>query len=884
MSKKDILDRLSTTGSKTVVRKRAAVEPVAAKGATSSTRIRAGVIRRRRKGSDPVAVPELPPVKMEAPKAEAPKVEAPKVEEKAIAKEAAKAEAPKAEEKAIAKEAAPVKEESSVSAEAAEPVVKKPKASKVKKEAPVKAEPATVAEASEAVEAPTKTAEPPKKEAPKAVEAKKVQSEPAKSESSGPKGLPRLPGLGSAVVRPPPGYDPANPSASIEASKAEAKSTEEKQDRWSTASNPADSKSKGYGEKKGEEDRGRPRPAQRRGRRRQTFGDDFYNTHAPQRRKRNRRSGPKKASPQPKAQKRRIQIDHTVSVKQLGQEMGVKATAVLKTLIGMGTMVTLNDQIDFDTAQLVAAEFEYEVINIGFAEGDHLIVVDEADEGAEKRPAVVTIMGHVDHGKTTLLDSIRNASVAEGEAGGITQHIGAYQVERKGELITFIDTPGHQAFTDMRARGAQVTDIVIIVVAADDGIMPQTVESINHAKAAGVPIIVAVNKCDKPGVNPDTVRQRLMEHELVPEEYGGDTIMANVSALKGQGLEDLLDSILLVAELHEYTALIDRHADGVVLEARLEKGRGAVATLLVKNGTLEKGQSVVLGTTAGRVRAMTDSSGNVIKSAGPSMPVEVIGLSQVPQAGDAFAVVKSDKDAKALAENRAAELKAKAQVKPTKVTLEDLFSMAEAEAGGVKDLNLIVKADVQGSIEALKSSLEKIEVEGIAVKVLHSGVGGITESDVSLASAYGAIVIGFNVRPDGGARRASEVQGVQCRYYKVIYEALDEIEAAAKGLLEPTIEEQHRASIQVRQIFTVPKVGTVAGCMVMDGKVTRGQKTRLLRDSIIIWEGSLSSLRRFKDDVKEVEKGYECGIGLENYNDIKEGDVIESYELVEIRA
>jgi translation initiation factor IF-2 len=895
MSKKDILDRLSTTGSPTVVRKRAAVEPVAATGATSTTRVRAGVIRRRRKGADPVPPPELPVVKVEAPKAEAPKVEAPKAEAPKV--EAPKAETPKqvpakleaapasAETTAVAKEAAAKKPETAAASKAES--VKPEKESKVSAQ---KSEPAVSAVAvepaapAEPVAAKAKAPAPAKAKAPKAEVAPKVKAEPSKPASAGPKGLPRLPGLGSAVVRPPPGYDPANPAASIEANKAEAKEKGEKQDRWSNAAKPDDAKPKAYGEKKTGEERGRPRPAQRRGRRRQTFGDDFYNAYSPKRRRRNRRAGPKKASPQPKAQKRRVQIDHTISVKQLGQEMGVKATAVLKTLIGMGSMVTLNDQIDFDTAQLVAAEFEYEVINIGFAEDDHLIVFDEEEEGAEKRPAVVTIMGHVDHGKTTLLDSIRNANVVDSEAGGITQHIGAYQVERKGELITFIDTPGHQAFTDMRARGAQVTDIVIIVVAADDGIMPQTVESINHAKAAGVPIIVAVNKCDKPGVNPETVRQRLMEHELVPEEFGGETIMANVSALKGQGIEDLLDSILLVAELHEYAAKVDRHAEGIVLEARLEKGRGAVATLLVKTGTLEKGQSVVLGTTSGRVRAMSDSAGNVLKSAGPSMPVEVIGLSQVPQAGDAFSVVKSDKDAKALAENRAAELKAKAQVKPTKITLEDLFSMAEAQAGGVKDLNLIVKADVQGSIEALKSSLEKIEVEGIKVKVLHSGVGGITESDVSLANAYGAIVIGFNVRPDGGARRAAEVQGVQCRYYKVIYEALDEIEAAAKGLLEPTIEEQHRASIQVRKVFTVPKVGTVAGCMVIDGKVARGQKTRLLRDSVIIWEGSLSSLRRFKDDVKEVEKGYECGIGLENYNDIKEGDVIESYELVEVRA
>ena len=884
MSKKDILDRLSTTGTKTVVRKRAASEPAAPAGATQSTRIRAGVIRRRRKGADPEPAPELPKATLTAPKAaeEPAAVEQPAVVEAAPTpasespEPAVKAEPVEAKaEKAPAKKSEKAKKlptvEDSGEAAAKKEAAAPQEAPVVEKEAKAKTAAKPAKEAAPAVATPT-----PEPEAPRPVVA-------AKPEVKTPTGRPRLPGLGSAVVRPPPGYDPANPAASIKASKAEAKEKETKTDRWG-ASKDAGTTGRAYGDKKGEEDRGRPRPQQRRERRNRTFGDDFYNAHSPQRRRRSRRSGPKKASPQPKAQKRRIQIDHTVSVKQLAQEMGVKATAVLKTLIGMGSMVTLNDQIDFDTAQLVAAEFEYEVIDIGFAEDDHLIVSEVAEELGDKRPPVVTIMGHVDHGKTTLLDSIRSASVADGEAGGITQHIGAYQVERNGELITFIDTPGHQAFTDMRARGAQVTDIVIIVVAADDGIMPQTVESINHAKAAGVPIVVAVNKCDKPGVNPDTVRQRLMEHELVPEEYGGETIMMNVSALKGEGLDGLLDSILLVAELHEYKAVADRHAEGVVLEARLENGRGAVATLLVKNGTLQKGQSVVLGTTAGRIRAMTDSLGNVLASATPSMPVEVIGLSQVPQVGDSFSVVKSDKDAKALAENRAAEIKAKSLTKPTKVTLEDLFSMAQAQAGGEKDLNLIVKADVQGSIEALKGSLEKIDVEGIKVKVLHSGVGGITESDVSLASAYGAIVIGFNVRPDGKARRAAETQGVQCRYYKVIYEALDEIEAAAKGLLEPTIEEQHRASIQVRKVFTVPKIGAVAGCMVMDGKVARGQKTRLLRDSVIIWEGSLSSLKRFKDDVKEVEKGYECGIGLENYNDIKEGDVIESYELVEVRA
>lgn len=877
MSKKDILDRLSTSGSgsRTVVRKRAATETVATPGSTQSTRVRAGVIRRRRKTKEAAPPPELPNIAQDVAPAEP---EAPAVEEKPEAAVAAEVSEP------VAKEVVEPTPEPSESAEAA-PAEAAPEETKA--EAPEK-----VVEAAEA--------DAPKAEAPKAEEAKAAAKEeapaaeaepeaepaPAKTETkpAAGAGLPRLPGLGSAVVRPPPGYDPSNPSASIEASKTKAKAkAAETQDRWASKGPGAATPKPGEAERK---DRGRPRQDARRGRRRKTFGgDDFYTPQPLHRRRRNRRSsGPKKESPKPKAQKRRVQIDHTVSVKQLAQEMGVRAAQVLKTLIGMGSMVTINDQIDFDTAQLVAAEFEYEIINIGFEEDDHMIRVEEDAEVGDHRAAVVTIMGHVDHGKTTLLDSIRNASVADGEAGGITQHIGAYQAERNGEVITFIDTPGHQAFTEMRARGAQVTDIVIIVVAADDGIMPQTVESINHAKAAGVPIIVAVNKCDKPGVNPDTVRQRLMEHELVPEEYGGDTMMVNVSALKGQGLDELLDSVLLVAEVHEYKAVSDRHAEGVVLEARLEKGRGAVATLLVKKGTLKKGDSVVLGTTQGRIRAMADFSGNTLKTAGPSMPVEVIGLSQVPSAGDSFVVVKSDKDAKALVQNRLNDLKAKAQVKPTKITLEDLFSMAEESASVVKDLNLIVKADVQGSIEALNGSLEKIEVEGINVKVLHSGVGGITESDITLASAYGAIVIGFNVRPDGGARRSAEANGVQCRFYRVIYEALDEIAAAAKGLLEPTIEEQHRASIEVRKVFTVPKVGAIAGCMVIDGKVARGQKTRLLRDSVIIWEGSLSSLKRFKDDVREVEKGYECGIGLENYNDIKEGDIIESYELVEIRA
>jgi translation initiation factor IF-2 len=495
---------------------------------------------------------------------------------------------------------------------------------------------------------------------------------------------------------------------------------------------------------------------------------------------------------------------------------------------------------------------------------------------------VVTIMGHVDHGKTTLLDTIRKANVAAGEAGGITQHTSAYQVEHDGELITFIDTPGHEAFTHMRARGAQVTDIVVLVVAAEDGVMPQTIEALNHAKAAGVQIIVAVNKIDKPGANPDRIKQALLEYELVAEDYGGETIFVPVSALKGTGIPALLEAITLTSEMGEYTANPDRHAEGTVLEARLEKGRGPVADVIVQKGTLRPGDRVVMGTTWGRVRAMSDFNGKSLKEAGPSTPVEIIGLQEVPAAGDNFVVVANDKDAKALAEHRLEEVKRAelAENVGKRVTLEDLLK--QKVEGEKLSLNLVVKSDVGGTLEAMKGSIKKISVEGTDVKVLHSAVGAISESDITLARTYGAIVIGFNVRPDAKARRAADEFGVEIRTYSVIYEALEDIEKGLRGLLGPTFQEKVQGVAEVREIFAVPKVGTIAGCRVIEGTINRGHSVRLLRDGTIIWTGRLASLRRFKDDVREVAEGYECGMNLDGFNDIKPGDQIETFSQEEV--
>jgi len=549
----------------------------------------------------------------------------------------------------------------------------------------------------------------------------------------------------------------------------------------------------------------------------------------------------------------------------------------------MDMMVTLNELLDFDTAGLVASEFDYEVVNAGFQEANFLEHVDEEEEDEEffdSRPPVITVMGHVDHGKTTLLDAIRNTKVVKGEAGGITQHIGAYQVEVEGQTLTFIDTPGHAAFSAMRARGAGITDIVVLVVAADDGVQPQTVEAINHAKAAEVPIIVAVNKMDKAGVNPDTVKTRLGEHELIPEEWGGDTLFVPVSALKGEGIDELLENILLQAEVLDLRANPDRPAEGVVIEAKMERGRGPVATVLVQQGTLAKGNHVVLGGAYGRVRTMTDHEGKKLKVAGPSVPVEVVGLSELPSVGDSLLVAKSDKDARAVADYRTVQKRQDAMTSTRRRTPEDLF--AALQQGERNTINIVVKADVQGSLEALKSALLAIEVQGTDVRILHAGVGNISESDVHLLAADDGLLLGFNVRVDPRARRVSDEVGVKPELFKVIYSLLDRVEAEMKGQLEPVFKEEHRGEAEVKAVFQISRVGTIAGCLVHEGKVGRKNGARLYRDGKEVWKGDVDTLKRFKDDVKEVGTGYECGISLVGYNDIQVGDVIKTFAMVEI--
>ncbi|MBR2078507.1 MAG: translation initiation factor IF-2, partial [Exiguobacterium sp.] len=538
--------------------------------------------------------------------------------------------------------------------------------------------------------------------------------------------------------------------------------------------------------------------------------------------------------------------------------------------------------LDDETVELLAAEFGFEV--------EKEVVVDETDfetveidfsqYDLEERPAVVTIMGHVDHGKTTLLDSIRNTKVVAGEAGGITQHIGAYLVEVNDKKITFLDTPGHAAFTTMRARGAEVTDIAIIVVAADDGVMPQTEEAISHAKAANVPIIVAVNKMDKEGANPDRVKQELTEFGLIPEEWGGETIFVPISAIKGEGIDELLEMILLVSEVEEYKSTPDMPARGTVIEAKLDKGRGPVATLLVQHGTLRIGDSIVVGSTFGRVRAMVNDIGRRVKQVGPSTPIEITGLNDVPQAGDQFIVFEDEKKARAIGEKRYQRYLESQRRESAKVSLDDLFS--RIQEGEVKDLNVIIKADVQGSAEALAGSLRKIDVEGVKVNIVHQGVGAITEGDVILASAANAVIIGFNVRPDGNARSMAEQENVEMRLHRIIYNAIEEIESAMKGMLDPEFVEEITGQVEVRDVFKVSKVGAIAGGYVTEGKITRDAGVRVIRNGIVIYEGKLDTLRRFKDDVKEVAAGYECGIKVEKFDDIKVGDVIEAFVMKEV--
>ncbi|WP_089611234.1 translation initiation factor IF-2 [Dehalobacterium formicoaceticum] len=580
---------------------------------------------------------------------------------------------------------------------------------------------------------------------------------------------------------------------------------------------------------------------------------------------------------------KKVVIGESVTVQELAKSMSKTAAELIKLLMGMGVMVTINDEIDSDTAVLIGSEVGIPVeVRV---DKTMEIMEDQDDEDDEgllvERAPVVTVMGHVDHGKTSLLDAIRKAKVTATEAGGITQHIGAYQVEINNKKITFLDTPGHEAFTAMRARGAQVTDVSIIVVAADDGVMPQTIEAINHSKAAKVPIIVAINKIDKPDANPDRVKQELTEHGLVSEEWGGDTVMVPVSAKTHEGIDHLLEMILLVAEVAELKANPDREARGTVIEAELDKGRGPVATVLVQKGTMTIGENIVAGTTFGKVRAMIDDKGRRVKSAGPSTPVVVLGFSDVPPVGEQFVGIKEEKDARYIAEKYQLKKREEELNKSSRVSLDDLFN--QISKGVVKDLNLIIKADVQGSIEALAQSLNNLSTDEVRVNIVHSGVGTITETDVMLATTANAVIIGFNVRPDMNIRRIADQEKVDIKLYRVIYEAIDDVKAAMSGLLDPTFKEVIIGHAEVRQVFKVPKVGMVAGCKVLDGKITRQSEVRIIRDGIVVHEGHVESLRRVKDDVKEVLSGFECGIGIENFHDIKEGDVIESFVMEETK-
>lgn len=626
----------------------------------------------------------------------------------------------------------------------------------------------------------------------------------------------------------------------------------------------------------------RERPSKTELKARERIRDKFY-----EEREEERLVWREKARPKTKEQQAEIPrvVPHVVlngplTVQDLAKKLNKTAAEVIKKLISLGVMATINQELDVDTAAIVAQEMGAQVevkIETPITE---LPDIPDDPANLKDRPPVVTVMGHVDHGKTTLLDAIRQTNVTATEAGGITQHIGAYQVTLKGRKITFIDTPGHEAFTAMRARGAQVTDIAILVVAADDGVMPQTVEAINHAKEANVPIIVAINKVDKPGANPERIKQQLTEYGLVPEEWGGETIMVPISALRKQGLDQLLEMVLLVADLAELKANPDRPARGVVIEAKLDRGRGPVATVLVQKGTLKVGDNIVAGSVYGRVRAMFDDRGNRVNEAPPSMPVEILGLDNVPEAGDIFQVVEDEKLARQIAEQRQIEKRQKELQVAGKTSLEEIFKQME---GQVKELKLILKGDVQGSVEALRNALERLSTDEVRVSLIHTGVGAITETDVMLAAASNALIIGFQVRPDANARKAAESTGVEIRLYRVIYEVLDDIKAAMAGLLEPERREVTLGHAEVRATFKVPKVGTVAGCYVTEGKIVNKSMVRLIRDGVVVYEGRIASLKRFKDDVREVAQGFECGIGLEKFNDIKEGDILEAYTIEEIK-
>ncbi len=863
LDNKDLVDKLNQAGIEVKNHMSALEEEVALKFETSQSsqadsaqaegkvevevkdeRLGSGLIRRRRKTvvkEEPV--PDEKPVVLD---------EAAPVTEEVAAQEATVAE------EASASETEPVKEESAESVEepqesaeateAAETEAPVEKAAPAKKK--VKKESVTRAKILGRVELPTPVARP--RRQPSAAEKAKrpVPADRKRPDRPSRPAAPGAPGAGAPMM--PPQDLP---------SEKEGRSTKKK--------------------KKGRDTNARPEAnGQRRKSRREVYEPDRNERY--RKGKKVQRPGKKTEITQSKAIKRKIRITDVITIGELAKRMGVKANDLIKELMSQGQMVTINHPLDYESAAILSSEFGYEVENVAFDEDtilshSNLDVKEDDDENQVHRPPVITIMGHVDHGKTSLLDAIREANVTEGEAGGITQHIGAYNVELDGNKMTFLDTPGHEAFTAMRARGADVTDIVVLVVAADDGAMPQTKEAINHSKAAGVPIIVAVNKIDKPGANPDKVMQELSELELLPESWGGETIYVNVSAKEKTNIDKLLEMILLQAEVLELKATPDKRAQGTVIEARLDKGRGPVTTVLVQKGTLKLGDPIVAGLHYGRVRSMADDHGIAIQEAGPSFPVEVTGLTGVPDAGESFHCVESEKVAKEVAQHRHHKMREAELAKSSKLSLDELY--ARIQEGDVKELKIIVKADVQGSAEAVSGTLTKLSTDACRLIVIHSGVGGVSETDISLASASDAIVLGFNVRPTPQASRFAELEGVDIRLYSVIYDAVNDIRDAMEGLLEPTIKEESLGRAEVREAFNVSKVGTIAGCYVSTGKILRNAHARLLRDDIVIWTGKLTSLRRFKDDVKEVSNNYECGIGLENYNDVKPGDVIEAYLL-----
>jgi translation initiation factor IF-2 len=833
-------------------------------------RVKPTVIRRRRKVATPAAEEtEADPVeKVEETAETTPVLEEEKPEEapEPVIEEAVEQEPEPAEAEAIAEPEAPAE-----AVEAAEP----------EEEAPLEERPAETPEEEEAVAAPElepKSADEPKPEVKPVPKVKKKKKESAAKIIK----LPERP----VQPTPQPAPRPIAKDRLGQPAIAEAEGV---------AVPPAkDTRAKKKGKRKGGPEQ-EGFPEQRRIKKKTAFrnkavieGADLYSDRQRSRKGRKGGKGKIPATAQKtqittaKAIKRRVKIDETIILADLAKRMGIKAADMIAKLMGMGVMATVNQTIDYDTASLVAAEFDYEIEKAVFEEEAILKVTQEEDpDKLVHRPPVVTIMGHVDHGKTSLLDVIRKSRVTEGEAGGITQHIGAYLVSTQKGDIAFLDTPGHEAFSAMRSRGAQVTDLVILVVAADDGVMPQTVEAINHSKAAQVPIIVAVNKTDKPGADPDRVTRQLAEIGVVPEDWGGENIFVHVSAKEKTGIDDLLEMILLQAEMLELKANPDKLALGHVVEAKLDSGRGSVATVLVKEGTLKAGDPVVCGVHFGKVRALLDDYGRKLDSAGPSMPVEIVGLSGVPMAGDEMVAVEDEKDARQVSQHRIQKLRSKELAKTSRLSLDKLYE--RMQEGEVKHLNLIIKTDVDGSLEAIRDSLTKMSNEEVTINIMHAATGTITESDIFLAAGSDAIIIGFNVRPNPKVQEMANEENVDIRYHNIIYNVIKEIKDAIVGLMKSTFEEHILGRAEVRQVFHVPKIGTIAGCYVTDGKIERGKPTRLLRDGIVIYDGKNNSLRRFKDDVKEVQSGYECGISLENYNDVKLGDVIESYYMEEIR-